>query len=129
MSIFSIGRIVKLAKAVSKTTYESIISPPIDMDTIRETISSIKSTFDGIFPRYLPTLQKIPFGVTFDTISKAYPNSVYLKWPYGDVVKYYTNLHQRSLQAISIKGRLTEYIKSRSKLWLDEFTSRLKESK
>lgn len=88
MSVFSIGRIVKLAKVVSKSTYESITAPPADMDRIRDTISSIKDKFQRIFPRYLPHIHQIPLkqGVTWDTISKAYPNSVYLKHCYQHVL-------------------------------------------
>ncbi|KMZ61076.1 hypothetical protein ZOSMA_54G00050 [Zostera marina] len=111
MSVFSIGRIVKLAKVVSKSTYQSIVTPPDDMDRIRKTISSIKDKFKEIFPRYLPNIHQIPLeqGVTWDTISKAYPNSNYLKHCYQHVLDYYDN-------CVSLKGRLSELIQRRVKL-------------
>lgn len=60
LTIFSIGRIVKLAKPVSKGTYKSIISPPADMDSIRSVVSDIKSVLPNIINRYIPLLSTIP---------------------------------------------------------------------
>lgn len=112
MSGFSIGRIVKLAKVVSKSTYQSIVTPPDDMDRIQRdkfSISSIKDKFKEIFPRYLPNIHQIPLeqGVTWDTISKAYPNSNYLKHCYQHVLDYYDNFCIRAMQCVSLKGRLS----------------------
>ena len=57
LTIFSIGRIIKLAKPVNKGTYSSIIFPPRDMDSIQSMVSDIKCVLPR---RYIPTLAKIP---------------------------------------------------------------------
>lgn len=60
MSIFSLGRLIKLAKPVSKATYKSIVDPPKDLDRIISTVSRIKTVLSSIIPRYLPKLNTIP---------------------------------------------------------------------
>lgn len=83
LSIFSIGRLVKLAKPVSRNTYSNITDVPKDMESVRMTVEKMKCVLPQIIRRYLPHLSAIPLhqGVTWDILSKSYPNSTYLKFP------------------------------------------------
>lgn len=60
LSLFSICRVVKLAKPISKATFSTITDLVKDMQLVIEVMSEIKEKFSCIWPRYLPDLTSIP---------------------------------------------------------------------
>nr|DAC76753.1 TPA_inf: RNA-dependent RNA polymerase [Beta vulgaris mitovirus 1] len=77
LSLFSINRMIPLAKKVSKDTFQSIITPPHRLDTIQTTSSELKTKLKMLFKRYLPHVDRIPLkqGMRFEPTWKALPTS------------------------------------------------------
>lgn len=75
LSFFSLSKCITLAKRVSRKTFDSIISPPHDLEAINDMVSDIKCSLHEIIPRYLPWLSRIPHhkGMTWDPTWKALP--------------------------------------------------------
>jgi hypothetical protein len=76
LSWFSVCRIVKLAKPVSKSTFSSITEPTPDIGLVKEVLGSIKSSAKRLLATYLPRLQTFPFkpGFRFVPSWKSTPN-------------------------------------------------------
>lgn len=59
LSVFSVCRIVKLARPIIRATFSSIRDPVPDIDRVKEVMGEIKSSFSPLWPPYLPHLPKI----------------------------------------------------------------------
>ncbi|DAB41745.1 RNA-dependent RNA polymerase [Oxybasis rubra mitovirus 1] len=76
LSLFSLCRIIKLAKPVGKSTFSSITTPVEDMDMVREVMGEVKSSAKKLLSLYLPWLQTLPLkpGFKFVPTWKSTPN-------------------------------------------------------
>lgn len=72
LSIFSLSKVITLAKKVDKSTFASIVTPVTDMDSVLELVGSIKECFNR---RYVPWIKRIPLeqGLTFEPTWKTLP--------------------------------------------------------
>lgn len=60
LSWFGLSRLIKLAKPVSKVTFESIVTPLKDVDSLKKMLSLIKEKFRDIHSKYIPWISQIP---------------------------------------------------------------------
>ena len=56
LSLFSINKVIKLAKKVTKALFEPIITPA-DLDSVQEIVGEMKVFLPDLLSRYLPRLQ------------------------------------------------------------------------
>lgn len=75
LSIFSLSKVITLAKKVDKSTFASIVTPVTDMDSVLELVGSIKECFNRLVNRYVPWIKRIPLeqGLTFEPTWKTLP--------------------------------------------------------
>ncbi|KAK9081411.1 hypothetical protein Sjap_026603 [Stephania japonica] len=75
LSVFSLGKQIKLAKPVSKATFASIITPVKDMDRVLNVLSNVKDRLWDLVDRYCPSIQRLPLnqGLVFEPTWKALP--------------------------------------------------------
>lgn len=75
LSFFSLSKVVALAPRVSRKTFDSIIRPWDDPDSILSLVSQVKSKLPTLVSRYMPWLTTIPLnqGMTWDPTWKALP--------------------------------------------------------
>ncbi|KAK9081435.1 hypothetical protein Sjap_026627 [Stephania japonica] len=73
LSVFSLGKQIKLAKPVSKATFASIITPVKDMDRVLNVLSNVKDRLWDLVDRYCPSIQRLPLnqGLVFEPTWKA----------------------------------------------------------
>ncbi len=76
LSWFSLCRIIRLAKPVSKATFESIVTPVQDIDRVKQIHQMIKERFSVLQKLYLPWISTIPLQKGFSWIPtwKSTPN-------------------------------------------------------
>lgn len=76
LSLFSVCRIIKLAKPVSAATFKSMTDPVADMELVKEVLGDIKSSSRRLLNLYLPWLQSCPLelGFRFEPTWKSTPN-------------------------------------------------------
>lgn len=76
LSLFSLCRIVKLAKPVSRSTFSTIVQGPLDIGKVREMLGRCKSEFPLLQKRYLPWVSTIPLhkGLRWMPTWKSVPN-------------------------------------------------------
>ncbi|KAL6519618.1 hypothetical protein OROMI_032866 [Orobanche minor] len=76
LSWFSVAKIIKLAKPISKATFKSIITPTPDIDEVREVHGWMLSHFLAIHRKYVPWVSTIPLekGLTWMPTWKSTPN-------------------------------------------------------
>ncbi|DAB41749.1 RNA-dependent RNA polymerase [Humulus lupulus mitovirus 1] len=76
LSWFSVNKIVKLAKPVKASTFESIVQDPLDIERVKGVLGRIKSSFPIINKKYLPWLTSIPLhkGMKWVPTWKSTPN-------------------------------------------------------
>lgn len=76
LSWFTLSKIRKLAKPISKATLKSIIEPTEDIGRVREVGSDLKQAFSNIHRKYLPWISTIPLekGMTWMPTWKSTPN-------------------------------------------------------
>lgn len=75
LSFFSLAKVICLAKKVSKGTFESIVSPWKDPDSVINAVGNMKRKMKYLLQRYVPDLPTIPLhqGMTWDPTWKALP--------------------------------------------------------
>lgn len=76
LSLFSICRIVRLAKPISVATFKSMTEGVPDMEQVKEVLGEIKSSSRRLLSLYLPWLQSCPLelGFRFEPTWKSLPN-------------------------------------------------------
>nr|UJQ92612.1 MAG: putative RNA-dependent RNA polymerase [Mitoviridae sp.] len=76
LSLFSVCRIIKLAKPVSAATFDSITKPISDIDKVKEVLQDIKVSSRRLFSLYLPWLKSCPLSLGFRFVPtwKSVPN-------------------------------------------------------
>lgn len=77
MTIFSLYRLIELAKKVDKTTLQSIVSPLSPQSEATEVCGELKVNLRRLFLRYVPQIFKIPLnqGISWVPTWKALPSS------------------------------------------------------
>jgi len=80
-----LGKLVKLAPKVTKSTFASITQPSPDIGSIRGVLSEIKESFHELQPRYLPWIRDIPLnkGMTWLPTWKSTPLTDKLVMQFG----------------------------------------------
>lgn len=74
LSVFTIAKLIKLAKPVTTGTFESIVTPPLQL---RRMVEYARDTLEPRVPdllrRYIPDISRIPLkqGITWDPTWKA----------------------------------------------------------
>nr|WJJ80270.1 RNA-dependent RNA polymerase [Cannabis sativa mitovirus 1] len=76
LSWFSVAKIVKLAKPVKASLFQSIVQEPKDIDSVRGVLGRIKQNFPILQRSYLPWLTKVPLkkGIKWVPTWKSTPN-------------------------------------------------------
>lgn len=76
LSWFSLSKVFRLAKPVSKATFSTITTEVADLDRILEVCSELKSGFQDILHRYCPWVTQIPIeqGISWIPTWKLVPN-------------------------------------------------------
>ena len=74
MSLFTVSKLIPLAKKIDKTLFTSIVSPS-DLDTITTMVAEMKPKFRLLLSRYVPHVDSIPLfqGLEFTPTWKAVP--------------------------------------------------------
>lgn len=77
LSVFSLNRIIPIAKKVNKSTFNSITTPVKDMDSVHQVASELKLCLVDLFNRYVPRVRTFPLnqGMTFEPTWKALPTT------------------------------------------------------
>lgn len=77
LSVFSINRIIPLAKRVNKKTFSSITTPVKDMNSVQHVVSDLKLCLTDLLFRYIPQVRSYPLeqGMTFEPTWAALPTS------------------------------------------------------
>ena len=61
MSFFTVSRLIPLAKKIDKSLFDSIITPG-PLESVKDVIYEMKSSFPGLLERYIPDLKSIPLN-------------------------------------------------------------------
>jgi hypothetical protein len=108
LTLFSLSRIIMLAKPVSKGLFKSITDPPKDLDLVLETLSVLKYNIVILTKTYVPWIREIPLNKGFswmpswkstpnldtskDKASSIYINLMYEMAAFGRYIRF---LHAR----------------------------------
>ncbi|KAK4839043.1 hypothetical protein QYF36_018578 [Acer negundo] len=76
---FSLAKLVKLAKPISKSTFDSISRPWDNPESVLEQVAKIKWDLPSLVQRYLPRVSTIPLhqGMCWEPTWKAIPNMAF----------------------------------------------------
>jgi hypothetical protein len=79
LSYFSLAKLVKLAKPISKSTFDSISRPWDNPESVLEQVAKIKWDLPSLVQRYLPRVSTIPLhqGMCWEPTWKAIPNMAF----------------------------------------------------
>lgn len=88
LSLFSVCRIIKLAKKIDKSTFSSITSEHQDIGLVQEVLGIIKNASSYIIPKYLPFIREIPLNKGFSWVPtwKSLPNQNDSRFGYSNKV-------------------------------------------
>ena len=77
LSFFSLSKVIKLAKPISRSTFDSIIKPQGDIDRVKMVLQEVKESFPRLQRLYLPWVHTIPCNLGLEWIPswKILPNS------------------------------------------------------
>lgn len=68
MSLFSVSKLIPLAPRVTKKTFESIVTPVTDLDSLIFLVSDLKDTINLLIRRYLPFVHTLPLNQGFQFV-------------------------------------------------------------
>jgi len=100
LSLFSINKVIKLAKKVTKALFEPIITPA-DLESVQEIVGEMKVFLPDLLSRYLPRLSTIPLcqGMSWVPTWKSLPTVCFFdhNCAMTDVLRRRDNYLERTL--------------------------------
>lgn len=89
LSLFTIAKLIKLAKSISRDTFTSMISGPTDMEGSIHSIKSLMNMVPILVRRYVPTIEAIPLhqGMSWSPTWKALPSDPFSMDEVGSILK------------------------------------------
>lgn len=75
LSWFGLAKMICVAPKITKATWSSLVTPHPDIDSVKEILGEIKTSFRVLQPLYLPYLRDIPLvkGMSWDPTWKSTP--------------------------------------------------------